>query len=295
MLTNFLYYLVILPASHLPFRILYLLSDFLYLVIYRLIGYRRKVVLANIRRSFPEKSEREIKAIEKNFYHHLSDLVVESLKTFTISAEEANRRMKVRNPELIETFYRQGKSVVGVGGHNGNWELYAVACAMQIQHKVVALYTPIKNKFFEKKMRKSRSRYGLQMIPTVLAKEELPKVMNEPTIILFGIDQCPRKTQKAHWVNFLNQETGVQFGAEKYARDNNLPVIFGNIHKIKRGYYEVEYKLVCKNPAELEIGEILEKSTGYLEDVIKKEPEYWLWSHKRWKYSRAECIQETEG
>ena len=287
MRNNLLYYGIIIPLSNLPFKVLYLLSDIIYVIIYKVIGYRREVVLGNIKRAFPEKTEDELKDIERKFYRHLADLVVESLKTFTISAEEILERMKVRNPEVTDRFFHEGKSIVGMGGHNGNWELYAVACAMQIKHRVVALYTPINNKFFDKTMRKSRSRFGLNMVPTS-AKEELPSDMKSPTMVIFGIDQCPRKTQRAYWTKFLGQETGVQFGAEKFARDHNLPVIFGNIHKVKRGYYEVEYEVICEDPSKEPIGGILEKGTRRLEEIIREKPEYWLWSHKRWKYSKEE-------
>lgn len=287
-----LYYLIILPLSHLPCRVLYFLSDIMYLLLYRFIGYRKKIVRTNITRSFPERSAEKILQIEKGFYRHLCDLIVESLKTFTISEKESQKRLTVRNPEITDKFFNEGKSIVGVGGHNGNWEIYAVVCARQIKHRVVALYTPLNNKFLDKTLRESRSRFGLNMIPTSSAKEALPKDMSgQPTMVIFGIDQCPRKTQKAYWMNFLNQETGVQFGAEKYARDHNLPVVFGNIHKIKRGYYEVEYQVVCEDPSKLKAGEITERFTHMLEKIIKKEPQYWLWSHKRWKYRRDECVQ----
>lgn len=287
-----LYYLIILPLSYLPFRVLYILSDIMYLMLYRLVGYRKKVVHNNLINSFPEKSAGEILKIESDFYRHLCDLIVESLKTFTISEKESQKRLTVRNPEVTDRFFNEGKSIVGVGGHNGNWELYAVVCAKQIKHRVVALYTPLNNKFFDKVLRESRSRFGLNMIPTSSAKEALPKDMSgQPAMVIFGMDQCPRKTQKAYWMNFLNQETAVQFGAEKYARDHNLPVVFGNIHKIKRGYYEVEYFVVCEDPAKMETGEITESFTRMLERIIIEKPQYWLWSHKRWKYRREECVE----
>lgn len=287
MLSYLLYYVILLPLSYLPYPVLYIFSDVIFLFIYKITGYRRKVVFNNIRNSFPEKSVSEVKAIEKKFYRHLSDLIVESIKTFSISAEESQKRMKVRNPELTDKFFKEGKSLVGVGGHNGNWELYAVACALQISHRVVALYKTLNNKFFNEKMLENRSRYGLNMIPTS-AKDTMLKDLVKPTIFIFGIDQCPRRSQRAYWMEFLNQETGVQFGAEKFACDHNLPVVFGNIHKVKRGYYEVEYEVVTEDPSKMKTGEILEKSTRRLEEIIRKQPEYWLWSHKRWKYKRED-------
>ncbi len=285
--TYLLYYLVILPVSYLPFPILYLLSDLIFFVVYRVMGYRRKVVFNNIKKSFPEKSRAELKAIEKEFYHHLADLMVESFKTFNISAATSLKRMKVKNAELINKFQREGKSIVTVGGHNGNWELYAVACALQIEHAAIALYTPLTNKFFDKLMRQSRSRFGLTMIATS-KKEELLANLKEPSMFIFGIDQCPGKNQRAYWTQFLNQETGVQFGAEKFARDHDMPVVFGNIVKVKRGFYEIEYELICEDPTTLSSGQILEKATRLLETKIMEQPSYWLWSHKRWKHDRCD-------
>lgn len=285
-----LYYLIILPISKLPFKVLHLISGVLFFVVYHVIGYRRKVVRANISNSFPEKSNKEILAIEKEFYWHLSDLIVESLKTFDISAEDALIRMKVRNPELVNAFFDKGKSVTAIAGHNGNWELYAVACAMQLKHKTGAYYTQLSSGFFEKLMKENRCRFGLNLVPTSV-KNGLPIPSDIPTFSIFAIDQCPRLSQKAYWMEFLNQETGVQFGAEKFAREHNTPVVLGNITKVKRGYYEIEYYLICENPSELPLGGILEKGTRLIEEKIREQPAYWLWSHKRWKHRREDYVK----
>ena len=289
--TKILYYGILLPLSRLPFGILYLLSDVMFLALYHIVGYRRKVVYGNIKNSFPEKTTQELRDIEKEFYRHLCDLVVESIKTFTISKEEALERLTVKNPEVTNQFHANGQSIVGVGGHNGNWEIYAVVCAMQIRHTPIALYTSLSNKFFDAKMRESRSRYGLDMVPTS-QKDSMMHDHPEPSLYIFGIDQCPKKSQRAYWMEFLNQETGVQFGAEKFARDHDLPVVFGNIRKLKRGYYEVEYQVVCEDPKVLETGEIMRRSTLMLEKCILEQPAYWLWSHKRWKHKREEFIKQ---
>ena len=278
-----LYYLIILPLSRLPFRVLYVLSDILYFFIYCVFGYRKKVVRTNLSKSFPEKTAQEIKNIEEKFYHHLCDLMVESIKIFTISHKEASRRMITRNPELPNRFFDAGKSLAVVGGHYGNWELYAVTVAGQIKHKAAGLYTPLNNKFFDEKMYKSRSKFGLNMWSVQRAKEQAELHRDDLTAVIFGADQCPRASQKAYRMTFLNQDTGVQFGVEKFARDYRLPVIFGNIYKMKRGYYEVEYSLVCEDPDKLPLGAITEAHTRMLEKVIMACPEYWLWSHKRWK------------
>lgn len=286
--SKLLYYLVILPISRLPFWILYLLSDFLYLILYKIIGYRTKVVHTNIRNSFPEKTNEEVKAIESKFYAHLCDLVVESIKAFTISKEEAQRRMKDRNIDLVNQYTQKGKQLVMVGGHYGNWEMFAITIGIDMDAKALALYTPLKNKFFDNKIRNSRSKYGLEMLPIQEIKSKMAEMNDDLHTVIFGADQSPRKNQKAYWMNFLNQETGVQFGTEKFAMEYNAAVVFGNIYKIKRGFYEVQYDLICENAQETEYGFITRTHTKMLEKVIQSQPEYWLWSHKRWKHKRAE-------
>lgn len=288
MLNKILFYLIILPISRLPFWVLYRISDFLYFILYLVFGYRKKVVGFNLQNSFPEKSSSEIHTIEKAFYKHLCDLVVESLKAFSISKEQANSRMKHKNPEIFDKYYREGKSVVLVGGHYGNWELYAVSIAQQIKHRAVALYTPLKNKYFNKKILKSRSKFGLELLPIHEIKKRMVEMTKQPTVVMFAADQSPRKSQRAYWMEFLNQDTGVQFGTEKFAKDYDLPVIFGNIYKRKRGYYEVEYSLLTENPTQKSYGEITHAHTKQLEKVILQDPRYWLWSHKRWKHKRPE-------
>lgn len=282
------YYLLIIPLSYLPFFLLYRISDILFLILYYLVPYRRKVVSTNIKNSFPEKSAQQHAEISRKFYRHLCDLIVESLKTFTISKKQAERRMKHRNPELLNRFFEEGRNVVMVGGHYGNWELFAVTIDQAIKHQSVALYTALDNKFFNQKMLRSRSRFGLKMLPFQTIKQELNEGNAQPSVTIFGADQCPRKSQRAFWMEFLNQETGVQYGTEKFAQDYNMPVVQGNIYKIKRGYYEVVYTLLKEHPRQTDYGEITTLHTRFLEKIIQQQPEYWLWSHKRWKYQRSE-------
>lgn len=285
--SKILYYLIIIPISSLPFWVLYLISDFLYLVLYKIIGYRRKVVFNNIQNSFPEKSKKEVLEIESKFYSHLCDLIVESIKAFTISAEEATKRMKDRDLSIMNKYAKQGRHAVMVGGHYGSWELIAITAGITLPYKPLALYTPLKNKFMNDKITQSRSKYGLGMMPIKSIKDQLNELDNkEPFAVIFGADQSPRKSQRAYWMKFLNQETGVQFGTEKFAKEFDAVVIFANIYKMKRGYYEVDYQLITDTPKETEDGFITESHTKLLEQVIIKQPEYWLWSHKRWKHKR---------
>ena len=279
-----LYYLIILPISYLPYRALYLLSDFLYLVLYRIAGYRKTVVHNNLVNSFPEKSEKEILDIEQEFFRHFCDLILESIKAFTINENEAQERFKTRNPELPNKYFEQGRNIAIVGGHYGNWELYAITVDSQIRHRTIALYKTMTNKFFDTRMTKSRSKYGLTLLSLGEYRVKgIESYQNDITATIFGSDQSPRKLQKAYWMKFLNQDTAVQFGLEKFARKYNTPVLYGDIHRLKRGHFEIEYHLVCEDPLELPEGALTEKYTKMLEEIVRERPEYWLWSHKRWK------------
>lgn len=275
----------------LPFPVMYLLSDFLYLVIYRLAGYRKKVVMQNISRSFPQKSKTEQQQIMDAFYSHLCDLVVESIKIFSISEKQVLQRMTCRNPELMNKYFDRNKSVILAGGHYNNWELFAVAVHKFISHKPVGIYKPLSNLFFDEKMRQTRGKFGLEMLSTRDVKSFFETRSGELTATIFAIDQSPGNAKSAYWMNFLNQDTAVLFGMEKYAVEYNLPVLFGRLNKLKRGHYELEFEEITAAPAEMPYGWITEKATSMIEADIILAPEFWLWSHKRWKKKREDAGQ----
>jgi len=284
--SKILYYCLLLPISHLPFWVLYRVSDFLYLILYKLVSYRTKVVFQNISNSFPNKNEQEVREIASNFYRHFCDLIVESIKAFSISKQEIQKRMINQNADLINQFHEKGKHVIMVGGHYGNWELFAIGIDMELKHSSIALYTPLRNTFFDDKIRNSRSKYGLDMLTINDTKKKIEDNPDTLYAVIFGADQSPRKTQRAYWMKFLNQETGVQFGTEKLAKDLNAAVVFGNIYKQKRGYYEVRYQLITEEAIDTDLGFITKQHTRMLEKDIIDKPQYWLWSHKRWKHQR---------
>ena len=269
---------------------LYRFSDVLYAVLFKLIGYRNKVIYENIKNAFPNKTSSEHKQIAKKFKRHLADIFVESIKIFNISKEEAYKRMVCVNPEVPEAYFKAGKNVILVGGHLNNWELYAVALKNHLNFSTYAIYKPLSNEFMDEKMRLTRGKFGLQLIPMKLTKKYFTETTSTPRAIIFAADQSPSNPKKAYWMNFLNQETAVQFGVEKFAKEFNWPVIYGEIRKLRRGFYEVEYKLICDNPAETEYGEITELHTKALEKGIQQQPEYWLWSHRRWKHKRQKNV-----
>ena len=284
------YYLVLIPISLLPFPVLYFLSDMLYVILYKLAGYRKKVVLNNIRKSFPSKSAHYHESVASGFYHHLCDLVVESIKIFTISEKQVMARMSCKNPEVMNRFWEEGRHVVISGGHYNNWELFAVAVHQFIRHHPVGIYKPLTNKFFDRKMQETRGKFGLEMLATSKVKQYFESGMTSPAAVIFGIDQSPSKAASSYWMKFLEQDTAVSFGAEKYAKDYQCPVVFGRLKKLKRGHYELEFELITEHPETEAYGFITEKGTRLLEQDIREAPEFWLWSHRRWKKKKPEVV-----
>jgi len=285
MITKIFYYILILPLSLLPYPLLYLLSDIIFLIMYRVIGYRKEVVFTNLKNSFPNKSKQELKKIMSDFYRHLCDIIMESVKGFTISEKQLRKRLIIKNPEFSNYFADKRQSIIFVGGHYNNWEICAQAFAMYSNHKCIGIYKPLSNAFINDKIYTSRSKYGMHLISMKQTKKSFEDG-DEPKAIVFGSDQNPANPKRAHWVQFLNQDTGVLFGVERYAKEYDWPVVFVSILKAKRGYYEVEYSLVTDNPNEEPHGKITEDFTKRLEQDIINQPQYWLWSHKRWKHKR---------
>lgn len=288
MTSHLLYYLVLKPLSYLPLSILYGISDFLYLVLYRVIKYRQKVVRTNLENSFPEKSTKEIVDIERKFYHHFFDLIVESIRLFSISENELKKRNKLLNPEVMNQLYDEGKSVILTGGHYNNWETGAAILSTQVKHHIVGIYAPLSNQFFNTEILKSRERFGMEMLSKKIVKAGFEKNKDILSAIIFATDQSPTYSKSVHWTTFLNQPTAVLLGSELFAREYNYPVVFMYVTKVKRGYYEMEAKVVEKNPAQTTDGEITEKHTRWLEAQIRETPQYWLWTHKRWKRKMKE-------
>lgn len=287
-----LFYLLVKPISMLPFRVLYAISDGLYWLLYRLFGYRRKVVSTNIRKSFPEKTAEECLAIERAFYRHFFDLIVESVKHFSISEKTLLERFKVLNPELVDAYAKKGKSIFVLAGHYGNWEYAAIGLDPQILHKASGIYHPLKSKFWNKKVADSRGKYGTMLVSKKELEGYFEKTQQQPIATIFGTDQSPSNPYRAYWMTFLNQDTPVFFGAEKYAKDFDQPLFFGKISKVKRGYYEMYFELITDTPNEEPYGAITEKHVRILEEQIREAPQYWLWTHKRWKREKPADYEE---
>jgi len=226
---------IIYLTSLLPHWVLYRLSDFNFFFIYYVFGYRKKVVYENLKNSFPEKSHEELKEIEKKFFHHLTDVIMETVKEFSISERAIKKRFKFVNPEIFQQHYDNGKSVMMTMGHYGNWE-YGVTTPLWVPQECWAVYGKIENPVFDKYLVRTRERFGFTLFPM----EETYNVMLEhkqgDKLYMFMADQSPHHAKIKYWLPFLNQETPVHKGAEKLSKMMDLAVVFIDIQKVKRGY-----------------------------------------------------------
>jgi KDO2-lipid IV(A) lauroyltransferase len=271
----------------LPMRILYIFSDFLYLILYYVISYRRKVVAENLRNSFPEKSADELKAIEKKFYRHLADLMVEVLKLTHMSREQTLRRMTITNQELLDRLYNEGRDVIAVIGHYNNWE-WLKSLIFHTKFQTVSIYKPLQNKRFDRFLLGLRERGGMILTPmSLIIREILEARKNDrKSIYSFVTDQTPPRGDIKYWTTFMNQDTPVYLGVEKIASKYDMAIVFFNVTKIKRGYYNYCPELLFEHTSGLPEHEITEKHVKRLEEIINQKPEYWIWSHRRWKHKK---------
>ena len=271
--------------SKLPFSVLYILSDLLFLILFYVIRYRRKVVITNLNNSFPEKSKSELAEIEKRFYQHLADLILESIKTISISPTQIKKRFVFKNLELLEKHLQDNKSVIAVTGHYGNWEWGPIAIGLELREKVLVVYKPLSDKNFEGLINTMRSRFGAIMVPMKQTIRKVVAYKKEVHVLVLVGDQTPTREELNYFTSFLNQQTAIFLGVEKIALMTNNPVIFFSINKTKRGYYECLVKSLVDNPEQTITHQITNLHTRELEQNILAKPEYWLWSHKRWKFS----------
>lgn len=282
-------YLLVYPLiwlmSYLPMTILYFFSDVLYLIIYYVFGYRKKVVLNNLKIAFPDKEDQEIQKISKRFFRHLTDLIVESIKSFSISKKEVSKRYRYTNPELVNGLVAQGKSIALVGAHQANWE-WSFSLPLVLNATVFGAYTKLGNKYFEKTVKTSRMKFGVigyKTSETVKAMHDHYSKEIQGIYILLS-DQSPVLRKTHHWRSFFNVKVPVHTGAEMLAKKFNLTVVNYVTRKIKRGYYETTFELLTEKPKAFENYKVTDKYIELTEKNIRKQPEYYLWSHKRFKH-----------
>lgn len=285
---------VLYLISLLPFRVLFFISDVLHFFIRYVFHYREKVVLENLRQAFPEKVEDEINQIAARFYRHLTDIIVEIIKLHTISEKQMNKHLQFEGMELINDYYRKGESIIILAMHHNNWE-WCSFMQTKTPHFGLMIYNPIRgNQALEKFLNHSRERWGGKCIPVnqsarVALEFHQKKI---PTGLWLGADQTPPATSK-FWTVFLNREAPVFSGPEKIAIKTNQPVFFQHVTKTSRGRYVANFIPLIEQPAEMESKEILLAYVQKMEEIIRKEPEHYLWSHRRWKHQRPENIPLT--
>lgn len=285
MLTRIAIYCFLYPLSLLPLRVLYAFSAIIQWVVCDVCGYRKQVVKLNLRNSFPDYPERELLLIEKQYYRHLCDLVVEGVKELTLSRKQVMKRYRCINPEVADKYFAEGKSVILLSSHYNNWEWMVLSLDMHFKAHGVGVGKANSNKDFETLINKARTRYGTEVVfadrvRTVVEQYEL---QHTPCVYMMLSDQSPANVRKAHITTFLHQPSAMIYGGEYFARKYDMPVLYYAVHKVKRGYYEFTLEPVCEHASELENGAVVEHYVHLLQRDICHAPQYWLWSHRRWK------------
>jgi Kdo2-lipid IVA lauroyltransferase/acyltransferase len=279
----FSYRSLIAIVSILPDRLLYIFSDFISFLLNYFIRYRRNVILENLRLSFPEKSKKELQQILRCFYHHIADVLLETLKSYSFSRKPRQLKFVVTNPEILDRLYEEKKSCVLMMSHYANWE-WIILGTRFLQHKWCSIYKPLRNKKIDRVHLKHRRRFGMHLFPQSMTGAMVRNNLHEPAVFTYVSDQSPAGLpEQPYWIPFLNRLTACHSGAEKLAVKFNLPVFYLDIQRVKRGNYSAEIIPLCINPSETKPGDITAMYMRQLEKIIHTFPENWLWSHKRWK------------
>lgn len=285
LISYLLLYPFIFLMSRMPFWLAYRVSDLLYYVSYYIIGYRKKEIFNNLRLVFPTKSEIEITQIAKEFYVHFGDVIMEAVKAFAMSNKEMYKRYHYKNPEIFQELFDKKKSVVLMGSHYANWE-WIVHVSNFAPHQSYGTYSKLKNPYFDKLVRDSRGRHGGYLIT---ANETIPTVKSNSDNNILGIyglvsDQSPIIQKTQYWREFMGIKVPVHIGAEAIAKKYDFAVVFFDVEKIKRGYYEVTFKLIAEDTSKFEKFEITDRFIDLVEGQIKRNPALYFWTHKRWKH-----------
>lgn len=269
-----------------PFGLIYLFSDVFYLFVYHMVGYRRKVVIRNLKNAFPEKSDIEIKNISRGFYRHFSDLTLETIKMRTMKPSDSEERMKVKNAGLVNSYFDKGKSVIVLTMHYNNWE-WGTYLSVHLKHNSLAVYKPLQNVVFDKFLNQTRTKFGTELIRNDQIYKRIlnAEKNNEPVFIWLAGDQTPPVFHK-WWFRFLNQDALFYPGPAIISKRFDQPVFFQKIEKTGRGKYETTFELLIENSSQFTEPEIIKMYIHRMEELIREKPEYYIWSHKRWKHKR---------
>jgi KDO2-lipid IV(A) lauroyltransferase len=286
---QFLVYILAFPIlwliSILPFRVFYWFSDFVYFIIYRVVGYRKKTVRENLALTLPHLSNAERKEIEKKFYQHMCDMFLEMIKTMSISPEEMEKRFTVTNIEILNEYAKKDKSIVLVASHYASWE-WLLTINKRLPFRGIGVYKKIANPYFDKLIRRIRSKYDAELVETKKTIPMMAQNQRDGILSLYGLasDQSPKLDRIFHSMKFMGIEVPVHTGAEMLAKKYDLSVVFIKVKKVARGYYESTIIPIADNPKDYANFEITEKYLREVEKQILEAPQYYLWTHKRWKH-----------
>lgn len=269
--------------SILPFRAIYAISDVLTFLV-RLIGYRREVIRINLSKSFPEKSEEEIRSLRHAYYQYMCDLTLETFKMMRLTETQVKERVRLVNPDVAERLAEKNQSCILAVGHYGNWEWYGGGFQLSTPHQMVIIYRPLSNAYFDRMMQRLRTRFGMEITSMQQSLRTMLANRSRLTATAFVGDQAA--PVNAHWMTFLNQDSSVYTGIEKMAKKLNYPVVYLHPERKARGYYTMKLEVLVEDPSTTKDNEITELFTRRLEKDIRENPVIWLWSHKRWKIGR---------
>ena len=280
---NYFKYAPFYLLSLLPFWIIYGISSFAYFLIFHVIGYRKKVVFQNLKNSFPNKSEKELNIIARKFYHHFCEIFLEAIKLLTISSKIIKKRYLFKNPEFINTLFEEEKGIILYAAHFGNWE-WMTCFPLYTPYKFMSFYQKLSNKYFDQFMIHLRGKFGNVSVESQAGFKELVKRTKQDDLTITYVigDQSPMVNSSMYWTDFLNQDTAFLIGADRMAKKCNQVLVFPFVTKPKRGFYELEFKTIPMDNTD----KTIDYYARFLEENIKKQPELWLWSHRRWKRKR---------
>jgi KDO2-lipid IV(A) lauroyltransferase len=286
--------LLLTALSRLSWQTLYKLSDISRFIIFDVVGYRKKVILTNLSNSFPDANENTIQSIAQKYYRNFTDIIFETVKLSSISKQDLLGRFEM-DTELLDHYYEQNRNMVVVAGHLGNWEMLNLFASAKLTYQIVVVYHEMANKTFDDWFKKVRTKFGAELVPMQEAFVKAVAPREKPILFVLVNDQSPNP-ERAYWTKFLNQNTGVFRGVEIIARRLNAPVLYMGILKdgIKRGFYKTYFRLITETPREEPNNGILQTQMAFLEEDIYRQPDNWLWSHKRWKHKRPERLRQDQ-
>ena len=288
---NYLVFCITYPFiwlfSRLPMFILYFISDIFYFLLYYVFGYRKRVIMQNITYAFPNKSESEKQLIAKKFYRHFTDIMIESIKSFSITEKQILKRYTYKNPELVNAYVKKGRSIALVGAHQANWE-WSISLPLVIKTKVFGAYNKLRNETFEKTLKENREKFGVIGVTTLNFMNKIKSniINNIQGAYILLSDQSPQIEKTFYWTEFFGVKVPIHTGAEMLSKKNDLVVINYRSKKIKRGYYEIDFQLITDSPKDFKDYEITDKFLALTEKNIKEQPECYLWSHNRFKHQK---------